>query len=129
MTAENCDVWGYDGWNSTVIEVKTSHADFKHDCKKRARNIETRYQLGNLRWFLCPKGIIKPNELPEGWGLLFWDGKRVMPVIPPTRREGCAADIRILYSIMLREKMAGKVFNYRSTPMTTEPKSNDSGTI
>lgn len=121
LTAENCDVWGYDGWNTTVIEVKTSHSDFMHDMKKAARNIEVQYQLGNLRWYLCPEWIIKKEELPEGWGLLYWDGKKIMPIVAPVRREGCTADLRMLYSIMLREGMCDKIYNYRGAPSTIKP--------
>ena len=32
--AENPDVWGTNGFNSTLIEVKTSRADFLKDRKK-----------------------------------------------------------------------------------------------
>ena len=80
---ENPDVWGYDGYSTVVIEVKVSHSDFLADQKKYWRNVEPENQLGNNRWYLCPEGIIKPNELPDGWGLLYWDGKQIRPVVAP----------------------------------------------
>jgi len=116
---ENTDVWGFDGWCTTVIEVKTSHADFKNDQKKFWRNVLPEHQAGNLRWYLCPEGIIKPDELPEGWGLLYWDGKRIYPVVAPeTRMQGCHADMMILYSILKREKFPQKIYNYRGMNTT-----------
>ena len=125
MACEFCDVWGYDGFNTTVIEVKVSHSDFLRDQKKDARNVDVEYQCGNLRWYLCPEGIIKPQELPDGWGLLYWDGKKIEPVVPPVRRNGTMGDLRILYGIMFREGMLDKIYNYRGAPSTIHPKAAD----
>ena len=120
--AENPDVWGYDGYSTVVIEVKVSHSDFKADQKKMWRNVVPEQQAGNKRWYLCPEGIIKPDELPEGWGLLYWDGKRIYPVVPPVpRMQGCHADMRILYSLMFREGMTGRTYDYRGRPSTIQP--------
>lgn len=120
---ENPDVWGYNGYSTVLIEVKVSHADFLADQKKHWRNVEPEYTVGNRRWYLCPEGVIKTNELPEGWGLLYWDGKRIYPVVAPVvRAQGCHADLRILYSLMFREKMTGKTYDYRGAPSTIQPK-------
>ena len=27
--------------------------------------------MGDLRYFLCPENLLSPEEIPEGWGLLF----------------------------------------------------------
>lgn len=119
---ENTDVWGYDGCYTAVIEVKTSHADFLADKKKWWRGDaakEMGLQAGTFRWFLCPEGVIKPEELPDGWGLLYWDGKRVYHVVgAPENNNTARADIRILYSILFREKFPEKIYNYRGTPTT-----------
>lgn len=71
---EQCDVWGWNGYVTAVIEVKTSHNDFLNDRKKECRQDEYKdMQCGNYRWYLCPEGVIKPEEIPEGWGLLYWN--------------------------------------------------------
>ena len=115
VAAENTDVWGFDGFYSTVIEVKTSRADFLADKKKRCRNINEDFQTGNMRWYLCPEGLVRSDELPDGWGLLYWDGKSVVPVAPPKRRlAGCHGDAIILGSIMRREKVPFGIYNYRN---------------
>ena len=120
---EHPDVWGYDGYSTVVIEVKTSHSDFLADKKKYWRNCEPEYQAGNARWYLCPEGIIKPEELPEGWGLLYWDGKRINPIVGPTERlQGSHGDMRIMYSILFREKFPCKIYDYRGTRSTIQPK-------
>ena len=33
--------------------------------------------LGSERFYFAPKGLISPDELPEGWGLLELKGGRV----------------------------------------------------
>lgn len=125
---ENADVWGFDGCYSAVIEVKTSRADFLADQKKwwRSKDAEAAgLQAGTFRWYLCPEGVIRPDELPEGWGLLYWDGKKVQHVVGAPQRDKAAGwtDLRILYSILRREAFPEKIFNYRGAPTTIHPKS------
>lgn len=65
---------------SILIECKTSRADFKNDAKKPSRiNPET--GLGNWRYYLCPEGIIKEEDLPEKWGLLYINEKGKIKII------------------------------------------------
>ena len=68
------------GWksngNSILIECKTSKADFKKDKDKPVRVYPT-MGMGDKRYFLCPSGIISPEELPQGWGLLYADKKNI----------------------------------------------------
>jgi hypothetical protein len=61
--------WSPEG-SSFLIEVKVSRSDFLADRKKPHRiNPET--GMGRRRYLLCPKGMIQPEEVPEGWGLLW----------------------------------------------------------
>ncbi|SJN14844.1 Phage protein [Halomonas citrativorans] len=53
---------------SVVVEVKVSRSDFLAD-KKKPHRIDG--GLGNWRYYMCPEGMIQPEELPEGWGLLW----------------------------------------------------------
>lgn len=125
--SENTDVWGLGTFNeSVVIEVKTSHADFLNDRKKWCRSTQAEAlnrAAGRLRWYLCPEGVIGKDELPEGWGLLCWDGKRVYPSVAPKPFANTApADMEILTSILRREGFPEKIFNYRGAPTTIHPK-------
>ena len=124
--SENTDVWGLGNFNdSVVIEVKVSHVDFKADQKKWCRSDVAEMngrQAGRLRWYLCPEGVVKKEELPPKWGLLYWDGKRVYPVVAPKPFENTsAADMDILTSILRREHFPQKIFNYRGTRTTIKP--------
>lgn len=55
---------------SFVVEVKTSRADFLADKRKPHRNGQTS-GIGKWRFYLCPEGLIQPDELPDQWGLLY----------------------------------------------------------
>lgn len=70
---ERADAWGYrwgfDG-GSVLVEVKVSRSDFLADAKKPHRNGEVA-GMGRYRYYLCPEGIIQPDDLPERWGLLW----------------------------------------------------------
>lgn len=117
QAGEHTDVWGTNGYNSTVIEVKTSHEDFLRDQKKFWRSEEAEekgYTIGNYRYYLCPAGIISTDELPKGWGLLYWTGKGVSKEVGSQRFETTnRGDICHLVSIMTREGVKNQVFNYR----------------
>lgn len=124
---EHTDVWGLGSFNeSVIIEVKTSRADFIADSRKWCRNEQAANigrQAGTMRWFLCPEYLIKDNELPEKWGLLYYDGKKIYPVKAPIKFENtAAADIDILTSILRRERFPNKIFNYRGQPTTIKHK-------
>ena len=112
--------------DSVVIEVKVSHSDFLADKKKFCRSDQAeklKYQAGRVRWYLCPEGVIKKEELPEKWGLLYWDGKKVYPVVAPKEYQNTSwADMQILTSILRREGFREGIFNYRGTPSTIQGK-------
>lgn len=125
--SENTDVWGLGNFNdSAVIEVKVSHSDFLNDKKKFCRSEQAEklhYQAGRVRWYLCPEGVISKDELPDKWGLLYWDGKKVYPIKAPKPFDNTsAADMNILTSILRREGFKDGIFNYRGQPTTIEPK-------
>lgn len=73
--------WFNAGHCSILIEVKVSRADFLTDQKKRFRRHPKR-GVGCYRYYMAPTGLIWPDELPDGWGLLETDGRRVQVVVP-----------------------------------------------
>lgn len=56
------------GDHSILIECKTSRSDFFADRHKPFRI--TGHGMGKFRFYCAPVGLIKPDELPEKWGLL-----------------------------------------------------------
>lgn len=112
---EDADVWGTNGAATTLVEVKTSRADFLKDREKQHRK-DPISGMGNFRWYYALEGIIKEAELPENWGLVEADesGKMVRLVRIASYQESTSlSSISILCSIMRREGIKGKVFNYR----------------
>lgn len=83
---ENPDVFGVrhgrDGYGvgTFVLEAKTSRSDFLADRTKPHRiNPET--GMGKYRYYICPTDLIKPEELPEKWGLIYVSSKGICKVI------------------------------------------------
>jgi len=67
--SETPDVIGWvGGAESILIECKVSRADFLADGKKWFRRYPNQ-GMGDFRYIAAPPGIIKPDELPEKWGL------------------------------------------------------------
>jgi len=54
---------------TTLIECKASRSDFLSDHKKTFRRYADQ-GLGRYRYYLAPKGVIDPTDLPERWGLI-----------------------------------------------------------
>lgn len=81
------DVWGmnYSSYYTIGIEVKVSRSDFfaAHKWKERRLNEQNLSRQGldwggaNDNYYLCPAGLIKPNEVGV-YGLLWWNGKRLI---------------------------------------------------
>lgn len=79
---ERPDAIGWREGQSHLIEVKVSRSDFIADAKKIYRRNPKR-GMGMYRYMMCPKDIIKPDELPEGWGLLYCLPNSVKIIVNP----------------------------------------------
>ena len=66
--SETPDVIAWHGGASILIECKVSRGDFLADHKKWFRNRE-KDGMGDTRYIAAPRGLIKPDEVPDGWGL------------------------------------------------------------
>lgn len=104
--------WKGNGW-SVLVECKTSRADFKADAKKVFRRCPD-IGLGQERWYLTPKGLLKPDEVPEGWGLVEVCGKVLKVVVPapkaPLASERSARELGLLMSALQSERRTSQRF-------------------
>jgi hypothetical protein len=73
--------WRYD--RSLLIECKVSRADFLRNRVKESRMTPGK-GLGNYRFYLCPEGVMQPDDLPEKWGLLHLKGNSIRKIVYPT---------------------------------------------
>ncbi len=62
------------GGHSILIEVKVSRSDFLCDKKKPFRKTP-KMGMGTQRFYMCPTGLIKIEDLPEKWGLIYVNEK------------------------------------------------------
>jgi hypothetical protein len=113
------DVIGFAGWGySVLVEAKASRADFLRDKKKMFRK-NPEQGMGLYRFYICPTGLIRVEDLPEKWGLLYVNEKgRVIVVHNPYSpnggniwANGCERNIRaehgMMYSALRRLHIKG----------------------
>lgn len=103
LASEIPDVIGFGGWESVVIECKVSRGDFLKDKKKPHRS----KGMGNWRFFCCPAGLIKVDELPEKWGLIYVDQKGKAKIEYDCRKK------KVMLSTKEIEEF-GLTYNYRN---------------
>lgn len=113
MNQETPDVFGFNSWVTVLIEVKVSRSDFFADRKKYFR-IHPEIGMGGLRFYCCPEGLIKPEEIPENWGLLYEiDGKIKKIKDAKYQENDLKAALTFMYSILRREVPNPKLLNYK----------------
>lgn len=74
------DAIGFKHGYSYLVECKASRSDFLSDKRKLFRKYPE-YGMGNYRYYLCLPDLIRPEELPNGWGLLYAHSQRVKVVL------------------------------------------------
>lgn len=73
------------GWknrcHSVLVECKVSRGDFLADRQKPFRR-KPGLGVGCERYYLAPRNLIRPDELPTGWGLLEIHSREVELIRP-----------------------------------------------
>jgi hypothetical protein len=111
--AECPDVFGFGSAYTQLIEVKVSRADFLSDKNKYWRKNSDK-GLGQLRSYLCPDGLIKVSELPEKWGLLYFQDDVIVCVKEPEiQTSNSMQEMNLAASILRRENIKSQIFNYK----------------
>lgn len=108
------DAFGISSRSTQLIEVKMSRSDFLVDKKKYWRKYPE-LGLGEFRSYMCPIGIIKENDLPEKWGLLYVSNEGKITIIknPEIQSNNYKEERCILLSLLRREGIMPRVFSYR----------------
>lgn len=73
---EEPDAIGWSASRSILVECKASRGDFLRDGKKHFRQYP-KNGVGQYRYYMTPKGLVTPDEIPEHWGLAEVCGKVV----------------------------------------------------
>lgn len=93
--------WKKYGGKSCLIEVKVSRGDFFGDINKPHR--QSVDGMGNWRYYLTPKDMITKDEVPDGWGLLWYDGKKIYKKKEATYRKLTTNAIKFEKSMLYSE--------------------------
>lgn len=95
---------------SILVEVKVSRSDFHADKAKVFRRDED-YGVGTLRYFAAPAGVLKPEDMPEGWGLLAIHQYQVRELVAPAvKTANRVNEVAMLVSAIRRLELAATVF-------------------
>lgn len=109
--------WRDSGATSYLVECKASRSDFHADKNKSFRRGDVP-ALGRYRYYLCPPGMIRPEDLPPRWGLLYCHPSKIELVAgrDPRSYDGVRAaqyehqvnahgELRMLHSALNRLKI------------------------
>jgi len=92
------------GWkgacHSVLIECKISRADFLADREKPFRQ-KAHLGMGCERFYLTPAGLLRPEELPAGWGLLECRNRKIALLQPSARDLRSATGFRYEMNLLL----------------------------
>lgn len=85
------------------IEIKVSRADFLAEMKQPEKS-QAVFQFCDRWWLACPKGMVKPDELPKTWGMLeFLDNGTLRTSVKAPKLDSTAPD-KCFIAAMLRRK-------------------------
>jgi hypothetical protein len=104
--SEKPDAIGWHPYKSTLVECKTSRSDFLRDCKKHHKKTPG-YGMGNYRYYMCPIDVIKAEDLPENWGLLYLVNNKVRIIKEATEQESNLFVERTFLASILRRQLDG----------------------
>lgn len=110
------DVIGFNADRSILIECKVSRADFLRDKRKPHRNYIR--ALGNLRYFLTLPSVACPEDIKNGWGLLYATDRQIEEVKESQYfgdNSVKAGEWSILYSIVRRVRLRGLLVEVQKT--------------
>ena len=92
------------GWkrasHSVLVECKVTRADFLADRGKPFRQ-KPEQGVGCERFYLTPPALVKPEELPAGWGLLEFRRGRIEVVQASAKNLRTAAGFRYEMNLLL----------------------------
>lgn len=126
------DVIGFSSGPSTLVEVKVSRSDFLADKSKHFRSTPE-LGMGDYRYYCCPEGLITPEELPAGWGLVYVNEKgkatcKVRPIVTAINTYGreyktlfkhpknIRAEHGLMYSALRRLHLRGRIEEVYTDP-------------
>lgn len=81
--------WTRDGF-SILVECKLSRSDFLADRRKWAAQAGA--VIGDERWYLTPKGLLRATDMPDGVGLAEVHGNQIRRIVEAACRPRSLAE-------------------------------------
>lgn len=113
------DVFGWGdgigcGFAGVQIEVKMSRGDFLKDRRKTQASMP-QYDLGFLKYYCCPEGIIHPDDLSPETGLLYESGGSITVVKEASGRrdKSPSYEVPFIASVMRRIEVKPQIFVFK----------------
>jgi hypothetical protein len=102
------------GWKkkcrSVLVECKLSRSDFLADREKPFRR-DPSLGMGSERFYMTPSGLLRPEDLPAGWGLLEVRNRQVQVAVRCKPRsdlrspEGLRNELNLLLASLARVEL------------------------
>jgi hypothetical protein len=102
------------GWKkkcrSVLVECKISRGDFLADREKPFRR-DPGQGMGSERYYMTPAGLVHPDELPAGWGLLEVRNREIQIAVRCSPRrdlrssEGLRYELNLLLASLARVEL------------------------
>ena len=86
MDAFVIGAWPSDHNKRIAFEIKVSRQDFLNEMKKCNKRRPALF-FSNEFYFVCPKGMIKPEEIPSDCGLIEYEDEKLITKINAPFRE------------------------------------------
>jgi len=77
--------WASQDFRTGSFEIKVSHKDFERDVDNPDKRTFAEV-MGSECWFVAPKGLLTPDEIPPPWGLYECNRGLTLTVAKPARR-------------------------------------------
>ena len=85
--------------NPITYEVKVSLSDFRSDVTKAKWKAYLRFSYGVV--FAVPKGLITKNDLPQGCGLITYNGAGIWRTVKKPTLHPCQIDSDVLLKLLM----------------------------
>lgn len=114
------DAIGFRHGRSILIECKADRGDFLSDRKKPFRRVP-RKGMGCYRYYMSPADVVRREDLPERWGLLWAYPSGIVRVIHGRHARGAdfrrffhreknvQGEISLMYSALRRLHLRGRI--------------------
>ncbi len=111
------NTWAGGKYRAIAFEIKISRSDFTRELKRPEKRAFAE-KVAEECFFACPAGLVKPDEVPEGWGLIVATkaGLKVLKHAQQRKVEPWPKDF--IYALARRaadpkpRAVPGKIWNY-----------------